>query len=114
MRGWLLAISKLNWDVITCSAGNDGKGVAYAAREAGIRATICVSRSVDRSKLDAMVRMGADVRVSEFDGYDETQDWALEIAAREERYFLPAFADDAVMGENGGAGPYGGFVEIPE
>lgn len=102
IRGALFAISKLKEDVITCSAGNHGKAVAYAARDAGIRVTICVPRSVDRSKLDAMVKMGADVRVSEFDGYDETQDWAFEIAAKEKRYFLSPFDDDRVMAANGG------------
>jgi threonine dehydratase len=98
IRGALFAISRLKGDVITCSAGNHGKAVAYVARGA----TICVPRSVDRSKLDAMVAMGADVRVSEFDGYDETEDWALEMAAREKKYFLSPFDDDAVMAANGG------------
>jgi threonine dehydratase len=98
IRGALFAISKLKGDVITCSAGNHGKGVAYASRGA----IICVPRSVDRSKFDAMVAMGADVRVSEFDGYDETQDWAFEMAAKEGRYFLSAFDDDNVMAANGG------------
>jgi threonine dehydratase len=98
IRGALFAISKLQGNVITCSAGNHGKGVAYASRGA----IICVPRSVDRSKYDAMVAMGADVRVSEFDGYDETQDWAFKIAAKEGRYFLSAFDDDNVMAANGG------------
>jgi threonine dehydratase len=98
IRGALFAISKLKEAAITCSAGNHGKAVAYAARGA----TICVPRSVDQSKFDAMVAMGADVRVSEFDGYDETQDWALEMAARENKYFLSPFDDDAVMAANGG------------
>ena len=96
IRGAMFAISKLNGNVITCSAGNHGKAVAYVARGA----TICVPRSVDQSKLDAMVRMGADVRISEFDGYDETQDWAMEMAAREKKYFLSPFDDDAVMAAN--------------
>ena len=98
IRGALFAISRLKEDVITCSAGNHGKAVAYASKGA----IICVPRSVDRSKFDAMVEMGADVRVSEFDGYDETQDWALEMAAREKKYFLSPFDDDAVMAANGG------------
>lgn len=98
IRGALFAISKLNEHVITCSAGNHGKAVAYASRGA----IICVPRSVDRAKFDAMVAMGADVRVSEFDGYDETQDWAMEVAAKEKRYFLSAFDDDGVMAANGG------------
>src|ERR1700722_10625038 len=98
IRGALFAVSKLTEAIITCSAGNHGKAVAYAARGA----TICVPRSVDQSKFDAMVAMGADVRVSEFDGYDETQDWAPEVAAREKKYFLSPFDDDAVMAANGG------------
>ena len=98
IRGALFAISRLKENVITCSAGNHGKAVAYASKGA----IICVPRSVDRSKFDAMVRLGADVRVSEFDGYDETQDWALEMAAREKKYFLSPFDDDAVMAANGG------------
>lgn len=98
IRGALFAISRLKEAVITCSAGNHGKAVAYASKGS----IICVPRSVDRSKFDAMVAMGADVRVSEFDGYDETQDWALEMAAREKKYFLSPFDDDAVMAANGG------------
>ena len=98
IRGALFAISRLQEAMITCSAGNHGKAVAYASRGA----IICVPRSVDRAKFDAMVAMGADVRVSEFDGYDETQDWALEMAAREKRYFLSPFDDDAVIAANGG------------
>jgi len=98
IRGALFAMSRLKEDVITCSAGNHGKAVAYASKGA----TICVPRSVDRAKYDAMVAMGANVRVSGFDGYDETQDWALEMAAREKKYFLSPFDDDAVMAANGG------------
>jgi threonine dehydratase len=102
IRGALFAISKLRRDVLTCSAGNHGKAVAYAAREVGARAVICVPRSVDRAKLDGMRNLGADVRVSEFDGYDDTQDWALELAAREDLPFLSPFDDDLVMAANGG------------
>lgn len=98
IRGAMFAASKLKEPIITCSAGNHGKAVAYVARGA----TICVPHSIDRSKLDAMIAMGADVRVSEFDGYDETQDWAMEMAARENKYFLSPFDDDAVMAANGG------------
>jgi threonine dehydratase len=110
IRGALFAISKLTGEVITCSAGNHGKAVAYVKRGA----TICVPRSVDRSKLDAMVRMGADVRVSEFDGYDETQDWALEIAAREKKCFLSPFDDDRVMAANGGTVAMEVLEDAPE
>jgi threonine dehydratase len=88
--------------VLTCSAGNHGKGVAYAAREAGVRAVICVPRSVDPSKHDAMVALGADVRVSAFDGYDDTEAWAKQMGIDERLTFLSAFDDYAVMAANGG------------
>jgi threonine dehydratase len=110
IRGALFAVSKLNENVITCSAGNHGKAVAYAARGA----TICVPRSVDQSKLDSMIAMGADVRVSEFDGYDETQDWAMEMATREKKYFLSPFDDDAVMAANGGTVAMEVLEDAPE
>jgi len=49
-----------------------------------------------------MVAMGADVRVSEFDGYDDTEEWARAMAAAEGRTFLSAFDDYAIMAANGG------------
>jgi threonine dehydratase len=110
IRGAMFAISRLKEEVITCSAGNHGKAVAYVARGA----TICVPRSVDQSKLSAMIAMGADVRVSEFDGYDETQDWAMEMAAREKKYFLSPFDDDAVMAANGGTVAMEVLEDAPE
>ena len=107
IRGALFRISKLTAEerrdgVITCSAGNHGKAVAYAAHGAGIRATICVPRSVDRAKFDGMVALGADVQVSEFDGYDDTEEWARGIALDRGLTFLSAFDDYAVMAGNGG------------
>lgn len=107
IRGALFRISKLTAEerrdgVITCSAGNHGKAVAYAARDADVRATICVPRSVDRAKFEGMVALGADVQVSEFDGYDDTEEWARGIAADRNLTFLSAFDDYAVMAANGG------------
>src|SRR5271166_2120065 len=102
IRGALFRISRLTAEerrdgVVTCSAGNHGKAVAYAAHEAGVHATICVPRSVDRAKYEGMTALGAEVRISEFDGYDDTQDWALQIAAEQGRTFISPFDDYAVM-----------------
>jgi threonine dehydratase len=107
IRGALFRISKLTREeekngVVTCSAGNHGKAVAYAAREARVHATICVPRSVDRSKYLGMIALGAEVLVSEFDGYDDTEEWARGIAAARGLTFLSAFDDYAVMAANGG------------
>lgn len=107
IRGALFRISRLTPEerrdgIVTCSAGNHGKGIAYAAREAGVRATICVPRSVDRAKYDGMVASGAEVRVSEFDGYDDTEEWAHRMAADQRRTFISAFDDYDVIAANGG------------
>jgi threonine dehydratase len=58
---------------------------------------------VDRAKYEGMVKLGAEVLVSEFDGYDDTQDWAIALAAEKGRRFVSAFDDDDVMAANGGS-----------
>ncbi|HLJ50578.1 MAG TPA: threonine/serine dehydratase [Bryobacteraceae bacterium] len=88
--------------ILTCSAGNHGKAVAYAAKALGIRATVCVPSSVDGAKFDGMTALGADVRKSEFPGYDDTEVWARDLAEREGKPFISPFDDLAIMAGNGG------------
>jgi len=47
--------------VVTASAGNHGQAVAWAAREAGIEATIFVPESAPMAKVDAARGYGATV-----------------------------------------------------
>lgn len=119
IRGALFRISKLSAKeraegIVTCSAGNHGKAVAWAAREAGVKATVCVPRSVDGAKLDAIVALGAEVHVSEFDGYDDTEEWSRAMATESGRTFLSAFDDDAVMAANGGTVAMEVMEDLPE
>ena len=119
IRGAFFRLSKLTAQerrdgVVTCSAGNHGKAVAYAAREADVRATICVPRSVDQSKLKSMIAYGADVRISEFDGYDDTETWAQDLARTEARTFISAFDDYDVMAANGGTVAIEVLEDAPE
>lgn len=108
LRGAYFRMSRLTEEqrrggIYTCSAGNHGKAIAYAARELGVPATICVPSSVDESKYRGMIDLGAEVRVSAFAGYDDTEDWAIEEAARAGKPFLSAFDDPAVMAGSGGS-----------
>lgn len=48
---------------ICCSTGNHGRGVAYAAREAGLRATVCMSSLVPQTKIDGIAALDADIRI---------------------------------------------------
>lgn len=49
--------------VVTCSTGNHGRAVAYAAKAAGVRAVICMSELVPRNKVEAVRALGAEVRI---------------------------------------------------
>jgi len=118
IRGAWFRLSRLTDDeratgILTCSAGNHGKGVAYAASAEGIRAIVCVPRSIDASKLRGIQQLGAEVRVSDFDGYDDTQEWALEMAARERMPFIHAYDDHLVMAGNGGSLAREVFADAP-
>lgn len=108
LRGAFFSLSKLSEQerqrgVLTCSAGNHGKGVAFAAKSLGVRAVVCVPASVDPAKQKGIEALGAEVRVSPFPGYDDTEEWAKAMAEAEGLPFLSAFDDAHVMAANGGS-----------
>jgi threonine dehydratase len=49
--------------VTAASTGNHGRGLAYAARLAGVPCIICMSHQVPANKVDAVRALGADVRI---------------------------------------------------
>ncbi len=118
VRGAFFALSraqKRGLDrVATCSAGNHGRGIAFAARKLGMEATIFVPSGVDESKERAMIALGADVRTSAFIGYDDTEAWALEEAEREDLPFISAYDDYDVMAANGGTVGLEVLDQVPE
>jgi threonine dehydratase len=119
IRGAFFRLSRLTEEerrcgIVTCSAGNHGKAVAYAARELGIAATIYVPSTVDEAKLRGIQAAGARAVVAPFPGFDETNEWALEAAQREGRPFLSAFDDPAVMAGNGGTLAAEILEDLPE
>ncbi|HKF44514.1 MAG TPA: threonine/serine dehydratase [Thermoanaerobaculia bacterium] len=98
----LLTDSEKRAGIATCSAGNHGRGIAYAARSLGIVPRIYVPSSVDESKLRGMTDLGAEVVRSRWPGYDDTEQWAMEEAARSGKVWISAFDDEAIMAGNGG------------
>jgi threonine dehydratase len=48
--------------IVTASAGNHGRAMAYAARRLGLRLVVFTPRSAPRAKLDCIARHGADLR----------------------------------------------------
>lgn len=66
LRGALSAIFKLPGNaagVACCSTGNHGRGVAFAAREKGIPAVICMSDLAPEAKVAGVRALGAEVRI---------------------------------------------------
>ena len=63
LRGALNAMraQELQDVVVTASAGNMAQGVAWAARELGVRARIVAPESAPQTKLEAVERLGGEV-----------------------------------------------------
>ena len=49
--------------VIGMSTGNFGRGLAYAAKQTGIRCVICMSNLVPQNKVEGIKALGAEVRI---------------------------------------------------
>ena len=49
--------------VVGVSTGNHGRGLAFAAKQAGVRCIICMSELVPQNKVDGIKAEGAEVRI---------------------------------------------------
>ncbi len=78
--------------LITASAGNHAQGVAYAAKQYGVKAVICMPTSTPLIKVNRTKALGAEV-VLYGDVYDEAYQKALELA-NEHGYTLVHPFDD--------------------
>lgn len=76
--------------VVAASAGNHAQGVAFAARELGINATIFMPFGVALPKLQATRNYGATV-VLEGETFDETKVAAQKYVAESNAVFIPPF-----------------------
>jgi threonine dehydratase len=101
LRGALNAVLALSdrervRGVVTVSTGNHGRAVAYACRQVGARATVCVSRLVPANKLAAIEELGAEVRVVGA-SQDEAQREADRLVAEESMTLVPPFDHPEVI-----------------
>jgi threonine dehydratase len=89
--------------VVAASAGNHGQAVAWAAREAGIPATIFVPQDAPMTKVEAARSYGA---TCEMGGavFDEALTAAQEFAAEQGATFVHAFEDEQVIAGQGTIG----------
>jgi threonine dehydratase len=108
LRGAYHRISALSEEerargVVAASAGNHAQGVAFAARELGIRATIFMPVGVALPKLDATRSYGADV-VLQGDSIGETMEAAAAFAAETGAVIIPPFDHPDVIAGQGTLG----------
>ena len=78
--------------LITASAGNHAQGVAYAAREFGCKAVIVMPTSTPLIKVNRTKSLGAEV-ILKGDVYDESCEYALQLAEEEGYTFVHPFDD---------------------
>jgi threonine dehydratase len=88
--------------VVTASAGNMGQGVAWVARESGVRARVIVPADAPRAKLDRIEALGAEVvPVTHEEWWQAMVDRGREGV---EGLFVAPAAEEAVMAGNGTIG----------
>jgi threonine dehydratase len=89
-------------DLVTASAGNMAQGVAWAAREVGVNATVVAPETAPRTKLDAAERLGARIVPVPYEEWWQ----AMVDRGRDgiEGVFVHPTDDPAVMAGNGTIG----------
>lgn len=121
IRGALNRVISLGEDeltrgVITCSAGNHGQGVAVAAAKVGVSCVVYASEHAAPVKIEAMRKLGADVRLVK-GGYVEAEQTAIQAAQKIGSIFISPYNDPLVIAGQGTVGleveqQLGGLNEI--
>jgi threonine dehydratase len=107
-RGALSAVlrlprERLEAGVVTASAGNHAQAVAFAARDAGARATLLMPAGAPLAKVAAVEQYGGEVRLVE-GSYDDAGDAARAVAEEEGKTLVHAFDDPLVVAGQGTVG----------
>jgi threonine dehydratase len=103
VRGGLVYMDRLRREqpqvagVVSATRGNHGQSLAFAARRAGIAATIVVPHGNSAEKNAAMRAFGAEL-VEHGRDFDEAKEHAAAMACQRGYAFTPAFHRDLVIG----------------
>ncbi|MCA8881446.1 MAG: hydroxyectoine utilization dehydratase EutB [Rhodobacteraceae bacterium] len=89
--------------VVCASTGNHGRALAHAAREAGIRSVICMSRLVPGNKVRAIEALGAEVRIVG-KSQDDAQEEVDRLVREDGLAMIPPFDDPRVVTGQGTLG----------
>ena len=78
--------------LITASAGNHAQGVAYAARHAGVKATVVMPTTTPLMKVERTKSYGAEV-ILHGSVFDDASEYAQRLAAERGMTYIPPFND---------------------
>jgi len=103
VRGGLIYLDRLKREqpkvpgIISATTGNHGQSLAFAARRAGVPATIYVPRGNSVEKNRAMRAFGAEL-VEHGDDFQVAREEAMRHGEREGLHMVPSFHRDLVLG----------------
>jgi threonine dehydratase len=103
VRGGIVYMDRLRREqpriegIVSATRGNHGQSLAFAARRAGIAATVVVPRGNSTEKNAAMRTFGAELIEYGHD-FDEAKEHAVVIARQRGYALTPAFHRDLVIG----------------
>lgn len=100
-RALSLSGEELARGLVCASSGNHGKGIAYAAKALGTKATIVMPYTSPKVKVEAIKALGAEVVQCET---SERFDVAERVCAEKGATMVPPYNDEAVMTGQGTAG----------
>jgi threonine dehydratase len=108
LRGATNALSRLSaaeqaHGVVGVSTGNHGRGLAQAAKDAGVRCTVCMSRLVPPNKIDGIRDLGAEVRIVGA-SQDDAQVEVDRLVSEDSMVMLPPFDHPDVIAGQGTLG----------
>ena len=104
IRGAYYKISTLTQEqrergLVTASAGNHAQGVAYAAKVAGVKATVVMPTTTPLMKVNRTKQYGAEV-ILHGGVFDDAADYAMQLAQEQGLTYIPPFNDlDVACGQ---------------
>ena len=89
--------------VVGVSTGNHGRGLAHAAKDAGLRCIICMSSLVPQNKVEGIEALGAEVRIVGH-SQDDAQVEVDRLVEEEGMTMLPPFDHPDIIAGQGTLG----------
>lgn len=103
LNALLVLASKGGRSVVTASAGNHGRAIAWAASRVGLAATVFTPRTAPAAKVEAIRGYGADLRAIAED-YEEAEALALAFSSESGAPFVSPYNHPDVVAGGGTLG----------